>query len=216
MSSTPSLISIAERLRVETEQWEKFAWQLRCALRVAVPGIVVSFDPVKQTVSVRIAIREHINQNLVVTPVEIDVLQDVPIAIPRAGGFAVTLPIVAGDECLLIFSDTCIEAWQESGGVQNQLFPHRRHDLSDAVAWFGIWSQPRKLSAYSTNSTQLRTDDGTSYIELKPGVINLNAATINLNGAVNTSGTTIIQGKTFLTHTHNGVQTGGGVSGPVT
>ncbi len=155
--------------------------------RVAIPGIIQSFDAAAQTVTVRPALREKLNLDGSEQWVEIPLLVDVPVALPRAGGYALTLPIQAGDECLVVFGDMCMDGWWQSGGVQNQV-ECRRHDLSDGFAIVGIWSQPRVLSNYSTSSAQLRNEDGTAYVEISGstinivgGVVNIKAGTVNIN-----------------------------------
>ena len=153
-------------------------------LRVAIPGIVQSFDPEAQTVTVQPAIRERIrNPDLTFSHVALPLLVDVPIVVPRAGGFSLTLPVAKGDECLVMFGDMCIDSFWENGGIQNQP-DKRRHDLSDGIAILGIWSQPRVLSGYSTTAAQLRTDDGSTYVSVTPGEIDLVATTVKVNGTV--------------------------------
>ncbi len=164
--------SIPERTKAQNEQWRKAQDQGAFDLRVAVPGIIQSFDASKQTVVVQAAIRERINLNGVISWETMPLLVDVPIFMPRAGGYALTLPVQAGDECLVVFGDACIDAWWQSGGVQNQI-DRRRHDLSDGFAIVGIWSQPKVISDYSTNSAQLRNEAGSAYVEIKGDVINL-------------------------------------------
>jgi hypothetical protein len=179
MAASSSYLTPAERFKVGSEQWDE--WPLLCRLRVAAPGIVQSFDATKQTVTVQLAVRENVVQNAVVTPVAIDILQDIPIFMPRAGGFLLTLPVKQGDECLVIFGDNCIDAWWQSGGIQNQV-ERRRHDLSDGFAIIGPWSQPRVVSNYSTTSAQLRSEDGNTMVEIAPsGVVNVKCATANVN-----------------------------------
>lgn len=104
-SSPPSFLNFAERLRVAEEQWAYLEWQLLCNLRVAMPGVIKTFDAAKQTATVQPTIRENLNVNLQPTPIEIPVLQDVPIVMLRAGGVALTMPVTEGDECLLVFAD---------------------------------------------------------------------------------------------------------------
>ncbi|MGO4678219.1 hypothetical protein AB4Z40_35770, partial [Bosea sp. 2YAB26] len=65
--------------------------------------------------------------------------------------------------------------------VQNQI-ERRRHDLSDGFAIIGVWSQPRALSDYSTSAAQLRTDDGSARITLRPNAIDFDASIVRING----------------------------------
>ena len=209
--------------------------QASIKLRCHAPGIVESYDEEQQTVNVRVAIREClINEAGKVNWTEIPLLLDVPIVFPRAGGYVLTLPINQGDEVLVCFGDACIDAWWQNGGVQNQV-DTRRHDLSDAFAIPGPWSQPRRVSGYSTNSCQLRNEAGTAYVELAGSTINIVGAAVNItapvvnidgpsttitgttkiDGKTTVTGATDIQGRDFLSHTHSGVETGGGSTGGV-
>lgn len=194
------MFTIAERIGSKDEFYRRMLEAFSGDLRVSVPGIIQSFDPVEQTVTVQIAIREKINNDGTINNIEIPLLLDVPIVLPRAGNFILTMPIAQGDECLVIFGDRCIDAWFSSGGVQNQI-ESRKHDLSDGFAILGCWSQPNIISDYSTNSAQLRNLDGTSYIEVKDSQINLVSPSVKING------------KEFVTHTHS---TSMGESGGVT
>lgn len=151
-------------------------------LRVAIPGIIEAFDPVTQTATVQPALREKIaNRDLYQEWVNIPLLLDVPIVLPRAGGFVLTMPVQKGDECLVIFSDMCIDAFFSNGGVQNQL-EKRRHDLSDGIAIMGMWSQPNKISNYSTTAAELRSLDGNTKISMNTGTINMVATNVQANG----------------------------------
>lgn len=175
------MISIPERLGLPEESLKKsfdnFDFNLRCAS----PGIIMSFDSIKQTCTVQIAISEWIKCNAEefvnkhganVGVEEIPILEDVPVVYPIAGDYALTFPVKAGDECLVVFSDTCIDSWYQSGGVGQQM-SLRRHDLSDAFAIVGVTSQPRKVSGYSTSGVQLRSLDGTHYVEITSSGLNL-------------------------------------------
>lgn len=169
MMSTPTTkkkagpLPLAERLRLSTPQWHAALHQLECDLRVACPGIIQSFDASTQTATVQLALREAIiltNGTTFqgeVTNLEIPILPDVPVVIVGGGGYSVTHPVQAGDECLVIFADMGFDFWWQSGGTQNQA-ARRRHDLSDGIAVVGLRNQTRVLSNYSQSSIQLRTD----------------------------------------------------------
>lgn len=176
------MISLSELMPESRQIQENHDRTMENNLRVACPGIVRSFDATEQTVTVQIAIREkRLMSDGTEQWVEIPQLVDVPIVFPRAGGYAVTFPIKEGDECLVIFGDMCIDAWWQSGGVQNQI-DCRRHDLSDGFAVFAPWSQPRVLSNYSTDSVQLRNEDGSAYVEISGSTINIRGGTVNIDG----------------------------------
>ena len=193
------MLSIQERLGLKTEPIEGAAWQWACMLRSATPGIVVSFDPIKQTCVGQPVIQEVIlapapgssdsSQNIP-TSVTIKPILDVPIVMTRVPGWSITLPITAGTECLLIFADSCIDGWWANGGISAQ-FDRRRHDLSDAMALFGPWSQPNVLSNYSTTSMQIRSDDQTVVIDLATGQITIEAPSIQIKTVGGTTSTLV-------------------------
>ena len=116
--------------------------RMRCAL----PGIIESFDPSSQTVSVRLALRERVRINGAEMDVDIPLLIDVPAYFPGGSNVYLTYPIERGDECLVVFADLSIDSWFQSGGVQNQS-ELRRHSLSDGMAIIGFRSRNRMLDA---------------------------------------------------------------------
>lgn len=138
-------------------------------IKVAMPGIIQSFDPESVTAVVQPGIRcvQRDNDGATITS-EYPQLVDVPVIFPRGGGCTLTFPVKPGDECLLVFSDRCIDFWWQNGGVQEAVDP-RLHDLSDAFAIVGPQSQARKISGISTTAAQFRSDDGSTYFEINPG-----------------------------------------------
>lgn len=138
-------------------------------LWTACPGIIESYDAERQTCAVQPAIKGRVESpDGSVASVALPLLVDVPVIFPGGGGFVLTFPIAKGDECLVVFSSRCIDAWWQSGGVQEAMTA-RMHDLSDGFAIVGPRSQARKLPAVSATATQLRTEDGATYLEIQPG-----------------------------------------------
>ncbi len=224
--------TLAERLQTPISQWMEALQAYGRALRVAMPATITSFSPQQQTVAVQPALTELERIDGVLAVKALPPLVDVPLVLPRAGGFTLTMPIQAGDECLVVFADSCIDAWWQSGGQQNQL-ELRRHHLADAFAIVGTWSQKRVLSNYSTGSAQLRNDAGTVTVDIAASQVTVTAPTVSVNASsqasvtaptVNVSGSSAvnitgghcsIDGRNFLNHTHSGVSSGGATSGPV-
>lgn len=151
-------------------------------LRVSLPGIIESFDPIACTCTVQPALKGQAADELGnMKSAPLPLLVDVPVVFPRGGGCTITFPVKAGDECLVVFSDRCIDFWWQSGGVQETVDP-RQHDLSDAFAIAGPQSQANVISNISSTTLQMRTDDGATYIELDP---NSHAINLVAPGGVN-------------------------------
>lgn len=149
-------------------------------IRVAMPGIIRSWDKATQTATVQIAIREKVSNGGNTTEMEIPLLVDVPVVMPRAGGYSLVFAPSAGDECLVVFADCCIDSWWQSGGVQSQA-ESRRHDLSDGFAILGCWSQTRKPQVPSSG-VRLQNDAGTAGVSIDGNTVNL-FGHVTINGA---------------------------------
>ena len=170
-------------------------------MRVAIPGIIQSWDKATQTVTVQPAIREKVANAGSENEMAIPLLVDVPVIMPRAGGYSLVFAPQAGDECLVVFGDACIDGWWQSGGVQSQV-ESRRHDLSDGFAILGCWSQPR-MPAIPDSGCRLQNDTGTAGVYI-------NGGTVNIFGSV------LINGSPYASHKHTGVEIGSGTTGGVT
>lgn len=202
------MYSIPERLKEDNDLYRKMLSSLATNLRVSMPGIIESYDPATQTATIQPAIREKVNINGNQEWTEIPLLVDVPILFPRAGGYSITFPVSAGDECLVFFADCCYDAFWQSGGVQNQI-DRRRHDLSDGLAIVTGISQPNRLSGVSSSGLQIRNDAGSAVIEIVGGNISINSGNISIGP------NTTIDGRLFLSHTHSGVLSGSSNTGGV-
>lgn len=190
------------------------AWQFE--LHTAMPGIVESFDPARMTVSVQPAIRGAVKRrdgSVYSTP--LPMLVDVPVCFQGGGGYIATFPIKKGDDCLVIFSERCIDAWWQSGGVQEPV-EFRMHDLSDGFALVGVRSQPNVVSGgVATDAAELRRDDGMALIRLTgtaveiiaPGGVMIDTPQVTVTGDVVAGGISLDR------HVHAGCQ-GGTTGGP--
>ena len=111
-------------------------------LHVAMPGILASYDPAARTASVQPALLRRpvsadsrmssASSNGTTDPISAPLLQDVPVFFCNASADPSAAP-AAGDSCLLIFADFCLDGFLGTG--QPTLPPSpRSHDLSDAIA----------------------------------------------------------------------------------
>lgn len=200
------MISIESRTAGNLDKSRRERSDFSRTLRVAIPGIVTEVNYAAQTVSIQPTIREKIEMDGTYKWVELPILINVPFFVYSGGGYCVTLPVSPGDECLVVFADSCIDAWWQSGGVQNQV-ERRRHDLSDGMAIVGFRSQVHTVPEYSGDSVQVRTEDGGTFIDLKPGQVTINA-NVQINGNLSTSG----NAQTGGNHTVTGTLKAGGIN----
>lgn len=213
-----------EAMRVSVDGALAEAW-------TSLAGIVESFDAVKQTASVQPAIRARAqNRDGSYEWVELPLCLDCPVYFPSGGGVYLTFPVAKGDDCLLVFADRCIDAWWQSGGVQNQA-EIRMHSLSDGFAFVGVSSVPRVAPGISTSAAELRNRDNDTHVSVNPagtvdvlakGAVTVRAATITATASgeatvtaakISLNGQLVINGLPYVAHTHTGVRSGSDSSG---
>ncbi|HFR4301113.1 TPA: Gp138 family membrane-puncturing spike protein [Klebsiella pneumoniae] len=162
-------VALRSQLGSKEQADAQLAQAIMSAMRVSIPGIIQSFDPDAVTAVVQPAIKgAEKDESGAQVSVNLPLLVDVPVVFPRGGGCTLTFPIKEGDECLVIFADRCIDFWWQSGGIQEPV-DERMHDLSDAFCIVGPQSQAKKIGGISTTAAQLRTDDGSAFIEVAEG-----------------------------------------------
>jgi hypothetical protein len=196
---------------------------LNNSIRVAIPCIVKTFNPSEGTVECQPAIKEPTLGDKGVTGFEsLPLLVDVPVVYPHGGGTTITWPLEPGDEVLVVFSDMCIDAWWQSGGIGVQ--PDiRRHDLSDGMAFPGPFSQP-KISGSPIKTDSLNINTNKKIYITGGGEISIKSTSpVRIDGSsdVYINGIAISAWKAdydqfkakYNSHTHSGVQSGGSNTG---
>lgn len=214
-----------DRLLIESKQ---------AGMWTALPGIVVSFDNLKQTCVVQPAIQgvwykpDGTGSNTA-NNVDLPLLLDCPVCFSSGGGYSLTFPLQKGDEVLVVFSSRCIDnAWylgnadKDGNIITRPQAEYRMHDLSDGFVIPGYKSIPRNIPNISTTDVQLRSDDGLALIGINlsthnitintTGNVNLTAPLTNIVGDINLTGTmtasvdVIAAGKSLKMHTHSDPQ----------
>ena len=154
-------------------------------------GEIVSFDKTDQTASVKV---QHIiddNYDMYMDgELQYPILQKVPVVIMGGGSTYISHPIASGDQCLLVFCDYMIDSWWVSGEAKSSIVP-RKHDISDPIAIVGLHPLTKLIQNYS-DGLRLHYNDNSSIVLGE--TIDVNNATINLNGDANTSGNASVLG----------------------
>ena len=157
-------------------------------LHTSMTGIIVSFDSVTQFASVQPAIKrvfksDEADGTTILTPTDLPILINVPVQFPRGGGFSMTFPVAAGDECLLMFAERSIDKWHTDGRV-SEPGARRFHDLSDATCIVGLSSRPNAIPNFDSANVEIKKDDASVSVKLlADGTIEIDANTKILFGA---------------------------------
>lgn len=129
-------------------------------------GEIVSFNPSTQTAEVQIKMLRMMNGELKQYPV----LIDCPCVVLSGGKGRLTMPISAGDSCLVLFNDRDIDNWY-SGGQSVAPRTERKHNFADAIALVGIRNRQNEITDYLNDGVELK--HGNSSIKLRDGYIDI-------------------------------------------
>ena len=111
------------------------------------PGKFVKYDAATQKADVQPLIKRKFSNG---TVVELPVITDVTVLTYRTTEVFISLPIKAGDLCMLVFAERSIDRWlSEGGSVDPQ--DSRKFDLSDAVAYPGLYPHTMPVEADADN-----------------------------------------------------------------
>lgn len=135
------------------------------------------------------------------TPISIGVLSRIPVGLFKAGGFILTLPVAAGDEGIILFSDRSLSLWKETG---KKAPPHETefHGLSGAVFVPFPTSKPGAIQGFDGTNMYVGMEDQSAYLRLgKAGDARLFAGTkltldsplTEITGLLNVLGDTTLQ-----------------------
>lgn len=126
-------------------------FDINAALRVCVPGEIVTFDGAKRTASVKILLKRILPDGSLVDYAPITVR----VVTPQGGGGYLQFPIAKGDQGLVVFADRDIGSWFQTGDNTQQP-SQRMHNLSDGFFIPGINSMNNtKIPAYPTDKVVL-------------------------------------------------------------
>ena len=152
----------------------------------SIPGSFLTFDPATQLAQIQTGVVRIDVDGKTFTPPP---LIECPVAFLGGSEYFIEHQIDPGDECLIIFSQRCIDAWVNTGGVAQQPMI-RFHDFSDAAILPGLRSQPNKIPSFENNGVRLRNKAGDKFIWLKnDGTAEITVDTLTVNGDIQHNGT---------------------------
>lgn len=117
-------------------------------------GVIQSFNPDNQTATIKLVDKATKTYSDAELLIEYAPLVDCPVIINKGAKGGLTIPINAGDTCLVFFNDRDLDNWWTDGLTQK---PNtmRTHDFSDAIALVGIRNSINKITDYNNDAVEL-------------------------------------------------------------
>jgi hypothetical protein len=197
--------------------------RLMLGIYTMIPGIVKSFDIATNLACVQPALRMKVVIPSGVRYIDPPIIENVPVCLPhsRSAGLYITVPVLAGDECMLIFSQRAIDNFIEFGGLQNFDTPKpfdpsvtspRHHDMTDAVCIPGIITMANLLPNWSQAAIEIRSKDGSVNVSVSSAGINI-VGDVQITGKLTATKEVEGNGIKLSAHNHTDPQ-GGNTGGP--
>jgi len=194
MSESPLGLPADYSLTALLRHWQE---DTKASLYCHLPGVVEKFYPTDQTADVSVTIQRLLDGERI----QIPVLVKCPVMVLTGGATGViTLPISAGDTCLVCIADRDIDTWW-STGVSAPPVTRRTHDLSDAFAIIGFRHSGNPVSSFSTTHIEVKNNGGRVAVGTK---LKVNNATTSLLTILSDLITALKAEVDTGGHTHNG------------
>lgn len=168
----------------ETVQIREIIDRAMSRLNTCMPGVILSFNSSTQLCTVQPSIQLKVLKDAKVSYIDLPVIINVPIVIPFAStsGYALTLPLQAGDSCLILFSQRAIDHWLANDGVQppEPGISSRHHHLTDALVFPAPISKPNVLANWNNEGIEIRNTDRSIRIHVGVDSVELVAGTTQI------------------------------------
>lgn len=129
-----------------------------------ISGQIVDFDPTTQKATVKVNYQPRHNGE----PVDMPNLLEVPVQMPRAGGYVFSAPIKAGDGVQLVPQMRDMDNWYLDSGAQ-QTATQRAFNWSDMIAVPGLNPAAKAMANYDNENVFVGTDDHQNGLRVSPG-----------------------------------------------
>lgn len=162
-------------------------------IHTALPGKVISYNAKANKAKVQPVGHYKVKDG---RDIIFPIIHDVPVVFPMGmgGSAGITFPVVAGDGCLIIFSESQMDDFLNTGYDSADL---RKHDIRDAICIPGLYSP--QVSASKAAQSSVNIFMGGTMITISDGAVNISGATLTVSGDV------VGGGISLDNHTHTGV-----------
>ena len=159
---------------------------------------IKKFNPANQTVEAQLAYKKAYfekdpnSSQFVEKTRDYAALVDCPVIVMSGGAAALTMPIQAGDYCLILFNDRDIDAWWATGQINQAPTTARLHSFTDAIALVGLFPKTEPITSYDTARAVLRNGNAsvgvsTDKVQIKNSTDDLKTILTDLITAITTT-----------------------------
>lgn len=166
-------------------------------IHTALPGKVVNYNAGANKAQVQPVGSYKVKDGRNIT---FPIIHDVPVVFPMGmgGGAGMTFPVVAGDGCLIVFSESQMDDFLNAGYDSEDL---RKHDIRDAICIPGLYAP--QVSASGASQSGVCIFNGGTMLTVNNGSVTITGATLTVDGDV------IGGGISLDNHVHGGILPGG-------
>jgi hypothetical protein len=164
IATTPTKAGLADLLNLLKRE---IALEMNCHHL----GTVQTFDEDTQTASVTINYQRTVFQTDPTTRTtravlfDYPVLQDVPVQFLFGGAGGLTVPVLKGDPCLVLFNDRDMDNWFE-GALTGPVATPRTHHLSDGLVVVGFRNRQIPIENFNPDRPNLRNFSGDTGVDV--------------------------------------------------
>lgn len=173
------------------EQVKETVNHILAQVHTCVPGKIVSFDPgtCQATVLPAMKIKKPNGEMM-----DYPQITGVPVVFPQCSGQKATIayPIKANDGCMIFFAEQALDQFLYQRDTGTDL----RYDLSNAVAFVGLFAEGNSVMAEACSGNAIIIDVSGTKITVKGGLVQIDAAEVKINGNVTITGDLTTQGGT--------------------
>lgn len=152
-------------------------------VHTALPGTIVSFDPGSGLATVLPSMKFKKPDG---KTVDFPQVTGVPVVFPQVMGQQATIafPVKPGDGCLIIVAEQSIDYWLYGQETDTDL----DFDLTNSICIPGLFAKANPVMAAACGGNAVVVDVKGARVTVKAGSVQVDAATITLNGNVTVNG----------------------------
>lgn len=123
-------------------------------------GTIKSFNEDEQTCKAELVYKKKYSKTTIKGEslselVPYPIIIDCPVISLYGGRAGLTMPVKAGDNCLLMFNDRDLDRWFAGQVADGEVATSRKHSFADATALVGLRSLSNVISGYDTDNPVL-------------------------------------------------------------